>query len=86
MERKGKRALAVEVKWKELDYNEAKRLLSELAIKAQQIHDVKECIVGIIAKKIGNKEEIRNEGYTAINLQDMEDLRYEKKQNRQSHR
>lgn len=32
--------------------------------------------------KIGNKEKIRNEGCTVLNLQDMEDLRCEKKQNR----
>lgn len=74
LERKGKRALAVEAKWTELGYQEAKRLLSELAAKAQQIHDVKECIVGIIAKKIQNKEKIRNEGFIAIDIQDISDL------------
>ena len=79
LERKDKKALAVEAKWAHIDYQEAKRLLSELAIKAQQIHDVKECIIGIIAKKIGDKEKIRNEGFIAKDLQDIEDLaKYEK--------
>jgi len=73
LEKRGKRALAVEAKWTDLDYQEAKRLLSELTIKAQQIHDVKECIVGVVAKKVENKEKIRDEGFIAIDLQDMED-------------
>lgn len=87
LEKKSKRALAVEAKWTELDYNEANRLLSELAIKTQQIHDVKECVLGIMAKKIGNKEDIRSRGFTAIDLQDMKDLSgYEKKQTKHSYK
>lgn len=74
LERKKNKALAVEAKWTKLDYREAKRLLSKLTIKAQQIHDTKECVAGIIAKKIGNKEKIQNEGFIALDLQDIEDL------------
>ncbi|MGQ9719429.1 MAG: ATP-binding protein [Nitrososphaerales archaeon] len=71
LEKKATRALAVEVKWTDLDYHEAKRLLLELTAKAQQIHDVKESILGIMAKKIENKEKIRSEGFIAIDLQDI---------------
>jgi len=73
LESTGKKVLAVEVKWAELDYQDARRVLSELATKAQQIRDAKECFTGIIAKKIRDKEKIRNEGFTAIDLQDMKD-------------
>ncbi len=71
LEKKENRALAVEVKWTDLDYHEAKRLLLELTEKAQKIHDAKESILGIIAKKIENKEKIRSEGFIAIDLQDI---------------
>ncbi|MEM2914105.1 MAG: DUF234 domain-containing protein [Candidatus Bathyarchaeia archaeon] len=74
LKRKERRALAVEAKWTELDYQEAKRLLSKLTAKAQQIRDVKETIVRIIAKKIVNKEKTRNEGFIALDLQDIGDL------------
>ncbi|MEM3489057.1 MAG: ATP-binding protein [Nitrososphaerota archaeon] len=75
LESKGKKALAVEVKLTELNYREAKRLLSELTIKAKQIHNAKECSLGVMAKKIGNKEKIRNEGFIAFDLEDMANLR-----------
>jgi len=68
LEKKENRALAVEVKWTDLDYHESKRLLSELTAKAQQIHNVKESILGIMAKKIENKDKIRSEGFIAIDL------------------
>jgi hypothetical protein len=71
LESKNKRALAIEAKFTELDYQETRKLLSELTIKAQQIHDVKECIPGVMAKKIENKEKLRNEGFAAFDLQDM---------------
>ncbi|MBS7643971.1 hypothetical protein KEJ26_05300 [Candidatus Bathyarchaeota archaeon] len=74
LKRKERRALAVEAKWTELDYQEAKRLLSKLTAKAQQIRDVKETIVRIIAKKIVNKEKTRNESFIALDLQDIGDL------------
>jgi len=74
LERKRERVLAVEAKWTELNHREAKALLSELAVKAQQIHNVKERTLGVIARKIENKEKIRNEGIVAIDLQDVEEL------------
>jgi AAA+ ATPase superfamily predicted ATPase len=51
LESKGKRALAIEVKFTELSYQEVKKLLSELAIKAKKIHNTKECILGVMAKE-----------------------------------
>jgi len=75
LESKGKRALAVEAKLTELNYQKARRLLSELAIKTKQIHDVRECILAVMAKKVENKEKIRSEGFMVFDLQDMANLR-----------
>jgi AAA+ ATPase superfamily predicted ATPase len=66
-----RKALAIEVKWSDLSYHESKRLLSELAVKAKQIREVKETTFGLMAKKIEEKEELRKEGFTAIDLQDI---------------
>ena len=74
LESKGKRALAIEAKLTELNHQEAKKLLSELTIKAKQIHNAKECIIGVMAKKIGDKEKIRDNGFLAFDLQDMANL------------
>jgi len=74
LEKKANKALAVEAKWTDLDYHEAKRLLLELAAKAQQVHDVKEPILGIMAKKIEDKERIRSEGFIVLDLQDIGEI------------
>ncbi|MBS7648766.1 MAG: ATP-binding protein [Candidatus Bathyarchaeia archaeon] len=71
----GGKALAVEAKWTKLNYQEAKKLLSQLNIKAKQIHNVEECILGIMAKKIEDKEKIKDEGFIALDLQDIAELR-----------
>ncbi|MBS7637964.1 ATP-binding protein [Candidatus Bathyarchaeota archaeon] len=71
---KGEKALAIESKWKELTYQEAKKLLSQLNIKASQIPKVKEFNLGIMAKKIEDKEKIRGEGFIALDLQDIEKI------------
>ncbi|MGQ9460914.1 MAG: ATP-binding protein [Candidatus Bathyarchaeaceae archaeon] len=78
LESKGKKALAIEAKLTKLNYQEAKRLLSELTVKAKQIHNVKECTLGVIAKKIEDKEKIRNEGFIAFDVEDMANLRKQK--------
>lgn len=72
---KGEKALAIEAKWTDLNYQEAKRLLSQLNIKANQIPKAKERILGVIAKKIEDKEKIRSEGFIALDLQDIAKLR-----------
>ncbi|MEM2902728.1 MAG: ATP-binding protein [Candidatus Bathyarchaeia archaeon] len=74
LESKGKKALAIEAKMTELSYMEAKRLLSELAIKAKDIRGAEELNLGVMAKKIGDKEKIREEGFFAFDLQDMANL------------
>ena len=71
LESKDGKALAVEVKWTDLDYHEAKKLLLELAAKAQKIRNVKEATIGLMAKKIEGKEKIRSEGFMALDLQDI---------------
>jgi len=75
LDKKKGKALAVEAKWTDLDYLEAKRLLSELVAKAHQVRDVRECVVGVMAKKIANKEKIRNEGFMAFDLKDVAEMR-----------
>jgi hypothetical protein len=79
LESKNKKVLAIEAKLRELDYQETEKLLSELAVKARQIHNAKDCTLGVMAKKIGNKEKIRNEGFLAFDLQDLSNLRKQKK-------
>lgn len=75
---KGRKVLAIEAKLTELSYQEAKRLLSELAVKAEQIRDAEKRILGVMAKRIEGKEELRNEGFIALDLQDMANLAAEK--------
>lgn len=71
---KGEKLLAIEAKWKELTYQEAKKLLSQLNIKASQIPKVKELNLGIMAKKIEDKEKIRGEEFIVLDLQDIEKI------------
>ena len=70
LEKRSGKALAVEVKWSELTYLEAKRVLSKLETKTLQVRDVKESTYGLIAKKLQEKERLRNEGFFALDLQD----------------
>jgi hypothetical protein len=62
----------VEVKWAELRYKEAKRLLTNLAVKAQQVREAEECVLGVMAKRVEDKEQIRKEGFLVLDLQDIE--------------
>jgi len=71
---KGK-ALAIEVKWMELTFLEARRILSQLGVKAGQIRGVDECILGVMAEKIEGKERLREDGFMAMDLEDMVKLR-----------
>ena len=74
LETTGRRALALEAKWSQVDHREAIRILTELAVKAAQISGVEESIQGLMAKEIEGKEEIRNEGFIALDLQDIKNL------------
>jgi hypothetical protein len=51
--------LAVEAKWGRLDYRDSKRLLADLSRKAELIPGAGEQVLGIMAKKIEDKEKIR---------------------------
>lgn len=59
----------------EPNHQEAKKLLSELSIKAKQIRHVKDYILGVMAKKIADKEKIREEGFLAFDLEDVAKIR-----------
>ncbi len=63
LERKSGNALAVEAKWSNVDYREAKRVLFDLHAKTQVIQDVKQVTLGLMAKNIEEKERLRNEGF-----------------------
>ncbi|MEM3088683.1 MAG: DUF234 domain-containing protein [Candidatus Bathyarchaeia archaeon] len=75
IESKGKKALAIEVKFTDLNYQEAKKLLSEIAIKAGQIRGAEECILGVMAKRINDKEKLQNQGFITFDFEDIENLR-----------
>jgi AAA+ ATPase superfamily predicted ATPase len=68
--RSGK-ALALEVKWSNIDYHEAQRLISDLTTKTRQVKNAKEITIGLMAKRIEEKEKIRHEGFLALDLQDI---------------
>jgi len=74
LETTGRRALALEARWSQVDYQEARRILAELAVKTTQISGVEEPIQGIIAKEIEGKEKIRREAFIALDLQDIKNL------------
>lgn len=63
--------MAVEAKWGRLDYRDSKRLLADLSRKAELIPGAGEQVLGIMAKKIEDKEKIRGEGFLALDLQDL---------------
>lgn len=75
LEAKTKKALVIEAKMTELSPQETKKLLSELTVKAKQIRGVEECILGVMAKKIEDKEKIREEGFLVFDLQDIANIR-----------
>jgi AAA+ ATPase superfamily predicted ATPase len=67
---KEKRLISFEVKWKELSYEDAKDILLKLIEKSNPIKaERKE--YGIIAKKISEKEKLRNEEFIIIDLNDI---------------
>lgn len=64
-----KKALFVEVKWKELSKREAKRILKDLKRKSKLVVlEDWEGRFGIVAKHIKNREKLREEGYLAWDL------------------
>ena len=69
-----KKALFVEVKWKELEEREARGILKDLERKAELVGlDGWEKSYGLVAKDISEKDELKNENCLAW---DLEDFRY----------
>ncbi|WP_297535045.1 ATP-binding protein [Thermococcus sp.] len=70
-----KKALFVEVKWKDLNEREARRVLKELERKAGLVGlDDWEHYYGLVAKSVEGKEEMREEGFLAWDLEEFERL------------
>jgi AAA+ ATPase superfamily predicted ATPase len=60
-----------EIKWQQLHYSEALRLLEQLKQKAKYISKVPPNIIfGLVAKKIEEKEKLRTAGFPAYDLDD----------------
>lgn len=74
LQSKSGKAIAIETKWSRLDEQNAKRVLNDLARKVDKIPELREPILGIVAKQVHNKEEIRKEGFMALDLQDIRRL------------
>ncbi len=70
-----KKALFVEVKWKDLSEREARGVLKDLERKAELVglKDWKESY-GLVAKEVDGKEELREEGYLAWDLKNLRGL------------
>ncbi|WP_099212116.1 ATP-binding protein [Thermococcus henrietii] len=60
----------IEVKWKDLGERDARRVLGELEGKAKLVRFDGAFRFGLIAKSVGGKEELRNEGYLVWDLED----------------
>ncbi|RLF89213.1 ATP-binding protein, partial [Thermococci archaeon] len=66
------KALFVEVKWREINKKEARRVVRELERKATLLDlNVKE-YYGIFAKRIKEKDELREQGLLAWDLDDLD--------------
>lgn len=66
------RVIFAEVKWKNVNKDEALSILENLKEKSQRYpKEKKSSAFGIIAKNIPNKEEIRKKGYIALDLRDI---------------
>ncbi len=68
-------ATFIEIKWGTLNNQDTQRILKNLKTKAQQFrwNRMKENY-GIIAKKISGKQQLREEGYFAMDLEDLDQL------------
>ncbi len=62
--------ILIETKWSDISYREAIKILKNLEEKAKIFEKSKK--YGIIAKKINNKEKIREKGYLAWDLTDIQ--------------
>ena len=60
-----------EVKWSDMGLKDALRTLSSLEKKSEEYDFIGEKVYGIIAKRLRNKEKLREKGYMAYDLEDM---------------
>ncbi len=69
--RKGGEVFAFECKWSDVDYPEAKSILAKLKDKIRHVPRVPGTAhLGIVAKRMTNKQELRADGYYAYDLAD----------------
>lgn len=61
----------IEVKWKELGKKDALKVLRELEVKAEKVRSAGKTRLGLIAKSVKGKDELREEGYLAWDLEDI---------------
>ena len=64
-----------EVKWSDLKLEEARRILAELKEKSEFVNwNIEERVehFGLIAKRMGGKEELKDEGYLCYDLEDIQ--------------
>jgi AAA+ ATPase superfamily predicted ATPase len=75
LDEKERAATFLEIKWSNVGEQESHRVLSRLKAKTLEfLWDLKKECYGIIAKKLENKQMLRNEGYIALDLEDFEQL------------
>jgi len=71
LNRKNKEILFIECKWKNLKMRDAKRELDKLEEKSMYVSwDSDQKSFGLIAKSIDKKEDLRESGYLAVDLED----------------
>ncbi|NJF25888.1 ATP-binding protein [Thermococcus sp. Bubb.Bath] len=61
----------VEVKWKDLSKRDALRVLRELEAKAEKVRSAGKARLGLIAKSVKGKEELREQDYLVWDLEDI---------------
>jgi len=70
-----RKALFVEVKWKELNEGEAKRILKDLERKAELVNlEDWDKNYGVVAKHVKGKEKMREKGWPVWDLQDFKNI------------
>lgn len=67
----GDETTLIEVKWKDLSRKDALRVLREIEVKAEKVRSAGKVRLGLIAKSVEGKEELREEGYLAWDLEDI---------------
>lgn len=72
---KGNTVYALEVKWRNLSERDAKRVLAELQKKIDREPFTKyDVVIGILAKRAEGKENLREEGYVVLDLEELDRL------------